>query len=59
MIQLDWETARHRPGPRYRLLAAVYEVDEHQIFGDQTASKMLPWPAGRTDAEPDGRRLAA
>jgi hypothetical protein len=52
MIQLDWETAKHRPGPRYRLLlAAVYDVDEHQIFGDQTASKMLPWPAGSTDPE--------
>jgi transcriptional regulator with XRE-family HTH domain len=36
MIQLDWETGKHRPGPRYRLLlAAVYDLDEQQIFGDE------------------------
>jgi hypothetical protein len=36
MIQMDWETGKHRPGPRYRLLlTAVYHTDEHQIFGDQ------------------------
>jgi hypothetical protein len=35
MIQLDWETGKHRPGPRYRLLlAAVYALDEHEIFAD-------------------------
>ena len=29
MIQLDWETGKHRPGPRYRLLlAAVHGLDE-------------------------------
>jgi len=36
MIQMDWETGKHRPGPRYRLLlAAVYHKDEQQIFGNQ------------------------
>jgi hypothetical protein len=36
MIQLDWETGKHRPGPRYRLLlAAVYDIDEQQVFVDQ------------------------
>ncbi len=46
MIQLDWETGRHRPSPRYRLLlTALYDVDEHQIFGDQTASTVPPWRA--------------
>jgi hypothetical protein len=40
MIQMDWETGKHRPGPRYRLLlAAVYQTDEHQIFGDRAASQ--------------------
>jgi transcriptional regulator with XRE-family HTH domain len=35
MIQMDWESGRHRPGPRYRLLlAAVYDADEQDIFGD-------------------------
>jgi transcriptional regulator with XRE-family HTH domain len=52
MIQLDWETGRHRPGPRYRLLlAAVFDADEQQIFGDRTASKVLLSPVGRYDAE--------
>jgi transcriptional regulator with XRE-family HTH domain len=38
MIQMDWETGRHRPGPRYRLLlAAVYETDEKQIFASEPA----------------------
>ncbi len=38
MIQLDWETGKHRPGPRYRLLlAAVYDTDEQEIFDDQAA----------------------
>jgi transcriptional regulator with XRE-family HTH domain len=42
MIQMDWETGKHRPSPRYRLLlAAVYRTDERQIFGDQAASKVL------------------
>jgi transcriptional regulator with XRE-family HTH domain len=51
MIQMDWETGKHRPGPRYRLLlAAVYGADEHQIFGDQTASKVLSRRAGHQDA---------
>ena len=36
MIQMDWETGKHRPGPRYRLLlAAVYHTDEQQIFGNR------------------------
>lgn len=50
MIQLDWETGKHRPGPRYRLLlAAVYGADEHQLFGDPATSKVLSQPARRPD----------
>ena len=42
MIQMDWETGKHRPGPRYRLLlAAVYQTDERQIFGNQAAPDAL------------------
>ena len=42
MIQMDWETGKHPPGPRYRLLlAAVYRTDERQIFGSQAASDAL------------------
>ena len=42
MIQMDWETGKHRPGPRYRLLlAAVYDTDEQQIFGDEAAHGTL------------------
>ena len=42
MIQLDWETGKHRPGPRYRLLlAAVFDTDEHEIFDVQAARKAL------------------
>jgi len=45
MIQLDWETGKHRPGPRYRLLlAAVHGLDERDIFSDT--------------ADPAGCRLA-
>jgi hypothetical protein len=48
MIQLDWETGKHRPGPRYRLLlAAVYQTGEQQIFGPYVASKALMQPADR------------
>jgi transcriptional regulator with XRE-family HTH domain len=47
MIQMDWETGKHRPGPRYRLLlAAVYDTDEQQIFGVQDASSTRSQPAG-------------
>ena len=53
MIQMDWETGRHRPGPRYRLLlAAVHGVDEEQIFGDEDAPKVFPGSADRNDAAP-------
>jgi hypothetical protein len=46
MIQMDWETGKHRPGPRYRLLlAAVYRTDEQQIFGDQAVSRESRQPA--------------
>jgi transcriptional regulator with XRE-family HTH domain len=42
MIQLDWETGKHHPGPRYRLLlAAVYDTGEEQIFGDQAAADAI------------------
>jgi hypothetical protein len=42
MIQMDWETGKHRPGPRYRLLlAALYETDEQQIFDDQGSFEPL------------------
>jgi transcriptional regulator with XRE-family HTH domain len=35
MIQMDWETGKHRPGPRYRLLlAAIHDANERQLFGD-------------------------
>jgi transcriptional regulator with XRE-family HTH domain len=38
MIQMDWESGRHRPGPRYRLLlAAAFDADEYQIFSDDTS----------------------
>jgi hypothetical protein len=50
MIQLDWETGKHRPGPRYRLLlAAVYQTDEQQIFGAPVAAKARMQPADRPD----------
>jgi len=50
MIQLDWETGKHRPGPRYRLLlGAVYDTDEQQTFGDQAAAD----PRSHRN-EPDG-----
>jgi hypothetical protein len=52
MIQLDWETGKHHPGPRYRLLlAAVHETDERQIFGAQAIGRALPPPAS-TAAKP-------
>jgi tetratricopeptide (TPR) repeat protein len=55
MIQLDWETGKHRPGPRYRLLlAAVYGADEYLIFGEQAASMVQAQPVH----EPGGRALA-
>ena len=45
MIQMDWETGKHRPGPRYRLLlAAVYQTDEQQIFGAQATPDTLLHP---------------
>jgi hypothetical protein len=47
----DSEGRKHRPGPRYRLLlAAVYDADEHQIFGDQATSGVHPWRADLIDA---------
>jgi len=50
MIQMDWETGKHRPGPRYRLLlAAVYQTDEQQIFGDQNLTT-LSHPRHQPDA---------
>jgi tetratricopeptide (TPR) repeat protein len=53
MIQLDWETGKHRPGPRYRLLlAAVYGADEHEIFGepsDTAVARPDVTTAGRPD----------
>jgi hypothetical protein len=42
MIQMDWETGKHRPGPRYRLLlSAVYDADECEIFADKANPR---WP---------------
>jgi hypothetical protein len=50
MIQLDWETGKHRPGPRYRLLlAAIYQTDEQQIFGAAVAAKAPKQPSDRPD----------
>lgn len=52
MIQLDWETGKHRPSPRYRLLlAALYDADEHEIFDDQASPEMVPRPENRPDGE--------
>ena len=54
MIQLDWETGKHRPGPRYRLLlAAVYDTDEEQIFGDQAAPCAISHPSEPADPATD------
>jgi hypothetical protein len=53
MIQLDWETGKHRPGPRYRLLlAVVYDTDEHEIFGGQNLTD-VPHPAHQPSAVDD------
>jgi hypothetical protein len=50
MIQLDWETGKHRPGPRYRLLlAAVYQTDEQQIFGAPVAAEASKQPSDWPD----------
>jgi hypothetical protein len=50
MIQMDWETGKHRPGPRYRLLlAAIYGAVEHEIFADQAADKLPVRPGYRPD----------
>src|SRR5256885_939909 len=36
MIRSDWESGKHKPGPRYRLLLSdVYGTDEDLIFGDR------------------------
>jgi hypothetical protein len=60
MIQLDWETGKHRPGPRYRLLlAAVYDTDERQIFGDQAAPDALLHPHESGDLLTDVGGLTA
>ena len=54
MIQLDWETGKHRPGPRYRLLlAAVYATDEEQIFGDQASPSTISHPYEPADPATD------
>ena len=54
MIQMDWETGKHRPGPRYRLLlAAVHNTDEEQIFGDQAASSAISQPYESADPPTD------
>jgi hypothetical protein len=54
MIQLDWETGKHRPGPRYRLLlAAVYDTDEQQIFADQAVPDALSHPHEPADPATD------
>jgi hypothetical protein len=43
MVQADWESGKHCPGPRYRLLlAAVFNVDERDIFGDTTGAIAEP-----------------
>jgi hypothetical protein len=56
MIQMDWETGKHRPGPRYRLLlAAVHETDEREIFDSTAGPNTLSRPARDTDgASPGG-----
>jgi len=53
MIQMDWETGKHRPGPRYRLLlAAVHQTDEQQIFGGGTTLGTLSHPHDADDSLP-------
>jgi transcriptional regulator with XRE-family HTH domain len=43
MIRSDWEAGRHRPGPRYRpLLAALYGLDEDELFGEPTTPGVSP-----------------
>jgi transcriptional regulator with XRE-family HTH domain len=43
MILMDWETGKHCPGPRYRLLlAAVFNVDERDIFGETAGTVAEP-----------------
>jgi transcriptional regulator with XRE-family HTH domain len=58
MIQMDWETGKHRPGPRYRLLlASVYDTGEQQIFSNQCAAGAFSHHlqrAGSDPAEPTG-----
>jgi hypothetical protein len=50
MIQMDWETGKHRPGPRYRLLlSALYETDEQQIFGDRGSFELPPQHADKSE----------
>ena len=49
MIQMDWETGKHRPGPRYRLLlAVVFGTDEQEIFGNPDLCELLPQYAGKS-----------
>jgi transcriptional regulator with XRE-family HTH domain len=56
MIQLDWETGKHRPGPRYRLLlAAVFDTDEQQIFDVQAARKAPLQTAHRPNGAVDNK----
>ena len=58
MIQLDWETGKHRPGPRYRLLlAAVYDTDEEQIFGHPATASAIPQPSELADQPTDAASL--
>jgi transcriptional regulator with XRE-family HTH domain len=43
MIRSDWETGRHRPGPRYRpLLMTIYGVDEADVFTDDPPAEHGP-----------------
>jgi hypothetical protein len=58
MVQSDWETGKHRPGPRYRLLlAALYGEDEHQIFSDRATLAQMPWQPSDPPPEPFARGL--
>lgn len=54
MIRSDWESGKHRPGPRYRLLLSeVLEIDEAELFGSGPALQLF----SEDDQDVDRRRL--
>jgi transcriptional regulator with XRE-family HTH domain len=73
MISGDWESGKHKPGPRYRvLLATAFDVDEEWLFGEPVSDPpvdavplsetpvdlmALAWMVGRLDQRVDRRTL--